>query len=228
MLALVGSGEFLQPMDVVDLYLMRSLGEPARVVCLPTAAGTEGEHRIAYWSDLGVEHFKHLGADQVDAVPVIDRASADDPSLAERIRKANFVYLSGGKPDYLLRTLQNSRALEAILEVYQHGGVLAGCSAGAMVMGESIPGLLHWTDAFKLFPNALIIPHYDEMAGWLIGTVRLLARRNTTLYGIEGFTALLVNGKELRVIGRGNVTVWDGSGKAILKNPDLTSMQQAE
>jgi cyanophycinase len=217
MLALVGSGEYLQPMQVVDRYLLHGLAEPGRVVCLPTAAGTEGENRIAYWSNLGVEYFKDLGVGDVEAVPVIDRPSADDPSLAERIRKANFVYLSGGKPDYLLHTLKDSRALEAILEVVHNGGVLAGCSAGAMVMGESIPGLLRWTEAFKLFPNALIIPHYDEMPGWLVWAARLLSRRKTIIYGIEGFTALVVNGKELRVIGRGSVTVWNGSGKVTLK-----------
>lgn len=217
MLALVGSGEYLQPMQAVDRILLSALPEPARVVCLPTAAGTEGENRIAYWSDLGVAHFKSLGVEQVEAVLVVDRPSADDPALAERIRRANFIYLSGGKPDYLLRTLKDSRALEAILDVYNNGGVLAGCSAGAMVMGESIPGLLHWTQAFRLFPNALIVPHFDEMPGWLVRTARLLARRRITLYGIDGFTALLVRGKELSVAGRGSVTVWNGAGKVVMK-----------
>ena len=49
------------------------------MVCLPTAAGTEGSERIAYWSRLGVDHFTRLGA-SAEAVPVIDRASADDPT----------------------------------------------------------------------------------------------------------------------------------------------------
>ena len=99
-LALVGSGEYLPPMEPVDRWLLGRLeGEP-RVVCLPTAAGTEGSERIAYWSRLGVEHFARLGA-RAEAVEVIDRASADDEGRAARIRAANFVYLSGGKPDYL-------------------------------------------------------------------------------------------------------------------------------
>lgn len=217
MLALVGSGEYLQPMQSVDRYLLSTLNEPARVVCLPTAAGTEGDERIAFWSDLGVNHFNQLGAEQVEAIRVIDRSSADDSTLTERIRQANFVYLSGGKPEYLLRTLNGTRALEAILAVYRNGGVVAGCSAGAMVMGEFIPGFLRWTQAFRLFPNAVIIPHYDEMPGWLIHLVRGLSRRSTTVYGIEGTTALLVNGEELEVIGRGSVTVWARSGKVILK-----------
>jgi cyanophycinase len=214
---LVGSGEYLQPMQAVDRYLIESLGRPSRVVCLPTAAGTEGDERINYWSDLGIAHFNQLGVEQVEAVRVIDRASANDPALAERIRQANFVYLSGGKPNYLLRTLTGTRALEALLAVYRQGGVLAGCSAGAMVMGECIPGFLRWTEAFRLFPDAVIIPHYDETPAWLSHLVRLLTRRSTTVYGIEGYSALLVNGNELKVIGRGSVTVWGHTGKVILK-----------
>ena len=46
MLALVGSGEYLPPMDPVDRILLSRLPGPPRVVCLPTAAGTEGAERI--------------------------------------------------------------------------------------------------------------------------------------------------------------------------------------
>ncbi len=96
-IALVGSGEYLPPMQPVDRGLINRLGEPARVVCLPTAAGKEGAERIDYWSRLGVEHFTRLGA-QVESLPVIDRQSAGDTHLAERVARANFVYLSGGSP----------------------------------------------------------------------------------------------------------------------------------
>ena len=72
MLALVGSGEYLPAMEAVDRTLLDRLPEAPRVVCLPTAAGTEGPERIAYWSRLGVEHFTRLDA-QAEAVPVVDR-----------------------------------------------------------------------------------------------------------------------------------------------------------
>ncbi len=72
------------------------------MVCLPTAAGEEGEASLGHWSQLGVDHFTKLGV-KVESLKVIDRVSADDESLAEKIRAANFVYLSGGKPDYLFK-----------------------------------------------------------------------------------------------------------------------------
>ena len=82
MLALVGSGEYLPPMEAVDRYLLGLLkGEP-HVICLPTAAGTEGAERINYWSELGEAHFSRLGA-EVESLPVIDPSSANDPDLAQ-------------------------------------------------------------------------------------------------------------------------------------------------
>jgi cyanophycinase len=97
-----------------------------------------GAERIAYWSRLGVEHFARLGA-QAEAVPINDRRSANDDDLAQRVRVADLVYLSGGKPKYLYDTLRGTATWDALQDVLARGGVVAGCSAGAMVFGASIP-----------------------------------------------------------------------------------------
>lgn len=205
--ALVGSGEYLPPIEPLDRELIRRLGEPARVVCLPTAAGTEGPGRIHYWMQLGLDHFARLGA-QVEAVPVTDRASANDPSLAERIAQANFVYLSGGKPDYLYKTLNGSLAWGAIQGVLSHGGLLAGCSAGAMIMGEKVYAFPGTHPGFNFVPGALIIPHFDEIPASILKPAQLLISPKLTILGIDGNTALVHNGDGYEVIGAGGVTVW--------------------
>lgn len=218
MLALIGSGEYLPRMEPVDRALMERLGRPARVVCLPTAAGTEGDERIGYWSNLGVAHFTRLGA-QVEALRVIDRASANDAALAERIAAANFVYLSGGKPDYLHRTLQDSLAWQAISGVLARGGLLAGCSAGAMIMGERFYGFPGMRPGFNLLPGVTVVPHFEEMQPSIIQSVRTLTHKDLTILGVEGFTALVVEGNSgerqaaYAVIGDGGVTVWTKSHK---------------
>lgn len=212
MLALVGSGEYLQPMEAVDRELIRRLGAPARVVCLPTAAGTEGQERISYWSRLGEEHFSKLGA-KVQALPVIDTASANDPALAEKIAAANFIYLSGGKPDYLFRTLEGSLAWASIQSVLETGGLLAGCSAGAMILGEVFYGFPGMRKGFNFLPRATIMPHFEEIPPVMIQSLRLLTNGNLTLLGIEGNTALVKNGDQYEVLGSGGVTVWNHSGK---------------
>jgi cyanophycinase len=200
-LALIGSGEYLPDMDPVDRILLAELGERPAVVCLPTAAGTEGAERIQYWSNLGVNHFNRLGAD-ARAVPVITRRDAQNMELAEQVRQAELVYLSGGRPDYLLKV------------VLKRGGILAGCSAGAMVMGAKIPGFPRAKPAFNLLPEeALIIPHFDEVPAWLMPVARLLTGSRLRLVGIPGNTALFIRGSRAKVLGKGKVDLWGMDGR---------------
>ena len=213
MLALVGSGEYLPEMDPVDRVLLAELGSHPTVACLPTAAGTEGTERIEYWSTLGVDHFTRLGAD-AHTVPVITRQDAQNIDLAEQISQAGLVYLSGGHPDYLFKVLKDSLVWRAILDVLNRGGILAGCSAGAMVMGAKIPGFPRSRPAFNLLPEAaLVIPHFDEVPAWFVPFARFLTNPRLQLVGIPRSTALFVNGRHGKVLGRGNVEFWGRQGR---------------
>ena len=108
LIALVGSGEYLPVMEDVDRHLLRSLhlnGSKPRVVCLPTAAGREGDESVHRWSRMGVDHFQKLGAD-VTALNIIDNKTANDPAYESALENADFIYFSGGNPQYLHDTLQ--------------------------------------------------------------------------------------------------------------------------
>ena len=210
-LALVGSGEYLPEMQEVDRYLLgRTPGTP-RVVCMPTAAGKEGPESISRWSEMGKEYFSQLGAD-VFSVNIIDRETAMDENLAYQIGQANFVYLSGGGPYYLYKTLTATRAWGAILGVLEKGGVVAGCSAGAMIWGERMPGFLpppfRWKPGFDLVSGASIVPHYDEIPSFIARIYRSINFSRPTIVGIEGYTALVVKDGQFEVRGKGGVTVW--------------------
>jgi cyanophycinase len=210
-LALVGSGEYLPPMEPVDRLLLDRVGGAPRVVCLPTAAGREGAESVSKWSRLGMEHFTRLGA-QVEAVEVIDRRTADDDSLAERIRAANFVYLSGGLPAYLHKSLAGTKAWAAITGVLENGGVVAGCSAGAMIFGShtfTFPTLWPLRPVFHVVPG-VVMPHYDEIGKNLRRVIKFAVGRRT-LVGVEGNTALVCNDSTYTVVGARGVTVWSGA-----------------
>ncbi len=220
-IALVGSGEYLDPMEKVDRVLLSRVNDP-RVVCLPTAAGEEGEASIRHWSQLGVDHFTKLGA-KVEAVKVVDRASADDESLTERIRAANFVYLSGGKPDYLLKVMRDSKAWAAINDVLTRGGVVAGCSAGAMIFGEHIPSfptILPFKNAFGFLPNVVIVPHYDEFGEQWGGAIKMVMG-NKILIGVDGNTALICSDHHYQVAGSGGVTVWNQEKRRYVEGEEV-------
>jgi|WetSurMetagenome_2_1015567.scaffolds.fasta_scaffold139420_2 cyanophycinase len=228
MLALVGSGEYLPPMEPVDRLLLQRLPSPARVVCLPTAAGTEGAERIGYWTRLAVNHFTRLGAN-VRSLPVINSASANDPALAGAVAEADFVYLSGGHPQYLHQTLNGSRAWTAIQSVLERGGLLAGCSAGAMVMGETLFGFppRGRRSGFGLLPGAMVIPHFDEIPPWISTLLHVFSGRGLTTVGIEANTALFLQDGKMEVIGSGAVTVWNRAGKKRHAQGSLPLWQQS-
>jgi len=199
-------------MEPVDRNLLSGLRESPRVVCLPTAAGNEGPNRVAYWSHLGVDHFGRLGA-SVRALPVIDRESANDRDLAGEIAGADFVYLSGGRPAYLYETLEGSLAWEAILSVLAAGGILAGCSAGAMIMGEAFYGFSGWRSGFNFLSAATVVPHFDEIPHHRLNAIYARVPEDLTVLGIDGNTALVHGEDRCEVLGAGGVTVWDKTGK---------------
>ena len=178
--ALLGSGEYLPVMNDIDSYLMAQAapqGRKARVVCIPAAAGLEGEASVNRWLNMGQEHFEALGAD-VKKLYITNREEANDPGFAESIEQADLVYFSGGNPSYLYETMHGSKAWEAVVHASSRGASFAGCSAGAMFIGEFLPDLrglsLRQKNAFALLKGSHIFPHFDRMAAWRGVTIPFL------------------------------------------------------
>jgi len=215
LLALVGSGEYLPVMDEIDRHLLANSsanGSKPCVVCLPTAAGQEGDASVDRWTGMGVAHFTKLGAD-VSAVRITNRADAEDPRWAGMIESADLIYFSGGNPLYLYETLQGTHAWAAVSTALQRGAVYAGCSAGAMVMGEHLPDFrtlgIRNKSAFGQLKGAMVFPHFDRMLRWRRLTMPLLqakAGEGSYVLGIDEDTALVGRpGGEWQVMGRSRV-----------------------
>ncbi len=212
--ALVGSGEYLPPIEPLDHWLLGRLSEPGRVVVLPTAAAPDGPGVPERWNRMGVEHFTKLGA-AVTPIMLLTRQDAESSALAEQIAAANFVYLSGGKPRYLLETLRDTACWRAIVGVHAAGGVVAGCSAGAMALGEALfdfPQIWRTLPALGLVRGVAIIPHFDELPGVIRSQIRR-AGNDIDTAGVEGNTALVVTHAGWQVQGSGSVTIFGKAGK---------------
>jgi cyanophycinase-like exopeptidase len=212
--ALIGAGEYLPPIATVDKVLLERVGDTSRVVVLPTAAAPDGPGVPERWAQMGVEHFSQLGA-IVEPVMLLRRADADNSKIVAQIAAANFVYLSGGKPRYLLETLQGTAAWDAIVNVLAAGGVVAGCSAGAMVLGSEIfdfPQVWRTIPALSLVPGIAVIPHFDEIPALMMNSMSP-SKRRVTVVGIDGSTALVRSNAHWMVLGRGGVTVFTGKQK---------------
>ncbi len=218
-IALVGSGEFTPAMDEVDRALLAITGrDRPRVAIVPAASWPDGEAVFMRWVAMGQAHFAALGAEPVPVL-IRDRASADDAASVAAISDADFVYLSGGKPGHLLGVLQGSGAGAALLAAHARGAVIAGCSAGAMVLGGQqfrtgggrFLGLpVGWQDSLGLVPGLVIVPHYDAIPETLVAPLVLAAPSGALVVGIDEDTAVVGRDGVWRVQGRGRVTVWRG------------------
>lgn len=216
--ALIGAGEFLPTMAEFDAGLLAATGLPRpRVAILPTASYPDGEDVFQRWAAMGVAHFGALGA-EVEPVLVRDRSEADDAGAAQALGEADLIYLSGGKPGHLIRALDGSAVGRAILDAHARGAVLAGCSAGAMVLAghafdfrvRLLPWLLRWRDGLGFVPETSVVPHYDAWPEPLCALIAFQAPRGSVVLGIDEDTAVVGRNGAWQVHGRSRVTVWRG------------------
>ncbi len=158
-LALVGGDEWTDGCDF-DAGLLAASGG-SDVLVLPTAAAFERpEHRVA----AAAEWFAGLGA-AVEGLMVLTRDDAQDEGAAEVVRRARFVYLSGGSALHLRSVLKGSRVFEALREAWQGGAVVAGSSGGGMVLTDPMvdPRGGALTVGLGLVSGLAVVPHFGDV-----------------------------------------------------------------
>ncbi len=208
-LLLEGGAEFGGKMSEPDLRAIALAGGFDAPICIiPTAAAADNNHKRA--GNNGVRWFQSLGAKNVFTVDVTDSKSANDTSLAASIRTSRLIYLLGGFPRYLGETLANSACWQAAMDAYAEGAVIAGSSAGAMVMCE------HYYDPYEkkllqglnLIPNACVLPHHNNFGkAWANQLAQLLP--HSTLLGVDERTGMLSDSDGgWQVHGAGEVTLY--------------------
>lgn len=195
-IALVGSGEYLPVMQDVEAWLLED--RPRKYVQLATAASLEGAHTLAKWHRLGAEAAQRLDAEQV-VVDIRTRADADKPEFVDAVQDAGLIYLSGGNPGHLARTLRDTPVWRAIRQQWLSGASIAGCSAGAMALCGYVPDFRHpkagGEDGLGLVLNARVIPHFDRYTRFIPDfALKPLVTSGNQVIGIDENTALISDG----------------------------------
>lgn len=217
-LVLCGSGEFTTAMADVDRAILADIGSHrARVAIVPTAAGLEDTPRS--WVAKGIAHFAALGAEST-GVMVLRRADAEDPRHSAVIATADWIYFSGGKPGHLIDTLSDTPFWSAVLARHRGGAVLAGSSAGAMMLGSRTfhfpdglddtgrPRRVAVRDALGLLPGILVAPHFDAVpVEWWQSSAAMWLESHRML-GIDEDTAIIERGGGWTVLGKGRAVVF--------------------
>ena len=219
-----------------DAGLLAATGRPRpRVVILPTASYPDGEEVFQRWAAMGIAHFGELGA-EVEPVLVRDRTEADDPAAAQAVGEADLIYLSGGKPTHLMQALDGTLVGHAISDAHWRGAVIAGCSAGAMVLAGHafdfrfavLPWLLRWRSGMGFVPGTSVMPHYDAWPEPICALIAFQAPRGSVVLGIDENTAAVGRDGAWQVHGQSRVTVWRGRHRERYKPGEMFRLDGAE
>lgn len=225
-LLLEGGSEFGGQMREPDLKAIELAGgfdAPIRII--PTAAAPDHNHQRA--GNNGVRWFQALGAKDVISIPLIDKSSGNNEGIVQSLGDAKLIYMLGGFTHYLGQTLKGSLAWQAALEAYERGAVIAGSSAGAMVMCEYYydpsEGQIH--QGLNLISNSLVLPHHNTFGkSWAPKLTKQVPQ--VTLIGIDEQTGMLNNGDHgvWNVFGRGVVTLYKSNTQSITRSGDSFSL----
>ena len=220
MIAITGAGEYLDIIRPYDEILLNKLKDDPYVLCFPTAAGLESNERIQYWLDLGDDHFTKLNVNH-KSIRALNVDDYNKPETLAEIEKANFIYFSGGNPNHLYDTLSSSLAWEKLLNIHNNGGILAGCSAGAMIMGEK----MNKGKGFGFFKNSMVLPHWNEVLyKAILSSSKQIHKSKYKILGLEMNTYLVLNDDKLEVIGDQNVHIMHKKDEHTYENGDVLEL----
>ena len=214
-LIIIGGGED----KTGDREILREVAERTKGGRLVIA--TVASHQPDGYFDAYKDAFEALGVTDLAELYVDCRSDALDPQRGEVLDGAAGVFFTGGDQLRIASQIGDTPIEKAVWALHQRGGLIAGTSAGASAMSETMlvagPGRethrigdLHMAPGLGLIRNVIIDQHFAERGrhGRLTGAVahnpRILG------LGIDEDTALIVRGDQFRVVGSGGVHVFDG------------------
>jgi cyanophycinase len=169
--------------------------------------------------------FHDLGVKQVECLEIRERIDATDERRLRVLDDAGGVFFTGGDQLKITSQIGDTPIFRRVHEIYHAGGLIAGTSAGASVMSDTmlvsgpseethrVGDSLRMAPGLGLISGVIIDQHFAERGrmGRLLGAVaqnpRILG------IGIDEQTAIVVENEErFTVLGDGAVYVIDGTG----------------
>jgi cyanophycinase len=167
--------------------------------------------------------FGSLGVIDLVELYIDERSETHDAEKLALLQSAAGVFFSGGDQLRISSQIGDTPIEARIREIWRNGGVLAGTSAGASVMSDTMMvrgasaethriGDLQMAPGLGLLRDTIIDQHFAERGriGRLLGAVAQSPR--VLGIGIDEDTAVVLEGDDFRVIGSGAVYVVDAEG----------------
>jgi len=213
-----GAEDKLKARRILRRFVRFAGGDGANLVVVSTASElgdktTEVYRRI----------FAELGAASVTGLNPQDRSEAEDPAVAAALATATGVFLTGGNQLRLTSVVAGTRLDSGVHLARDRGAVVAGTSAGASALAEYMlafgdsgasprHGIVQLSAGLGLVPTTVVDQHFEERTR--LGRLLAAIAQSPSLIGLgldEDTAAVVYADRTMEVIGRGSVTLVDGS-----------------
>ena len=213
-----GAEDKLKTRRILTRFVRAAGGREAHVVVVSTASMLGDTTTDVY---RGI--FAELGVGRVSGLNPAERREAEDPDVAATLVTATGIFLTGGNQLRLTSIVAGTRLDSGLHLAHDRGAVIAGTSAGAsalaaymLAFGDSgaTPrhGIVQLAAGLGLVPNMVVDQHFEQRTR--LGRLLSAIAQSPSLVGLgldEDTAALVSPDRTMEVIGRGAVTVVDGS-----------------
>ena len=217
-----GSSSGQLDQETIDQFVVLAGGPGSEIVYIPTA----GEDAKISKQNGGAGSFPgSLHGLKCTVLHTRDPEEADSDSFVGPIRNAKGVFIEGGRQPRLAESYLNTKTHRELVKLLHRGGVIAGTSAGATMIGSFLvrnqgapgydPAVMvdpnHPTEGFGFIKNIAIDQHISAR-GRENDLVDVIGSHPELLgIGIDEYTSILVQGGEFKVTGGGRVYIHDGT-----------------
>ena len=202
------------PEAVIQHVAALAGGAAARVIVLPQASEvSDGQASAAMW--------REQGAGTAEVLSELGAADA-----AAKLRAADVIWMPGGDQSRLMARLAEHGLVDVVREAHAAGAIVGGTSAGAavlsavMISGAPEPlalrgGAMEALTGLGLLPWAIVDQHFVERDRLPRLLTAVLDHRSLIGIGISERTAALVDGRNLEVMGEGQVLLIDARAATV-------------
>ncbi|MCW5517674.1 cyanophycinase [Muriicola sp. Z0-33] len=193
-------------------------GENPKIVVIPTASSIPLEVGRNYR-----DAFTKLGCTDIHVLDIRSKQDAEADSSINLVASADCIMFSGGDQSKISKFIGNTSLHALLIDRYhkEEDFVIAGTSAGAMVMAKEmiaggssteafIKGAVHMYEGLGLLPEVVIDTHFIRRGRFGRQSEAVAKFPHLLGIGLAEDTGLIIKkGKEMEVIGSGMIIVFD-------------------
>lgn len=213
-LVIVGGGKMTD--DIRKAFFDLAGKGQAKIVVIPTASTSADDPK----EDEGfLKQWKELKPASVVIFHTRDAQKANDADFVKPLTEATGVWFSGGDQRRITAAYRDTLVEKELKKLHARGGVIGGTSAGAAIMSDLM--ITGGTDKATTAEGLGYLPGFVVDQHFVVRKRRprlegvIAANPGRVGIGIDEATALVVRGRQARVIGESSVTICvaKGAGK---------------